>query len=100
MSFASETSAWRGLLAELKAKDKATWEDIFEWADQLECDDPGSDLGQALIQNGLQRACEARGWYWQVAHGEHIGYMATVDIRGAEGESAAMAMLRAYLGAL
>ena len=48
------------LLAELKGVDADTEFDISEWCCQLRTITT-CDLGQALIQNSIQRACERRG---------------------------------------
>ena len=53
------------LLEELKGVDADTEFDISEWCGQLQTI-PTCDLGQALIQNSIQRACERRGWTWKV----------------------------------
>ena len=51
------------------------------------------------IQGCVQRACEKRKWYWQAAHGEHIGYVASARDGGkiVNGQSVAEAALVAFI---
>ena len=87
-------------LAELKEVDSDTEFDISEWCGQLQTI-PTCDLGQALIQNSIQRACERREWIWHHGHGPEMGYVATVNHGNiAKGDSAAEALLAAYIAAV
>jgi hypothetical protein len=57
---------------------------------------------EAWLQFCVQRACGARSWYWQVGHGNHIGYVGAVK-DGAKlvyGSSPCHALLAAYISAL
>jgi hypothetical protein len=57
------------LLEELKEVDADTEFDISEWCGQLQTI-PTCDLGQALIQNSIQRACERPDHQWPF----HVAY--------------------------
>lgn len=60
------------LLEELKEVDAEEWEEIVDWFGGLKNGlhgksiSPHHDLGQALIQNSIQRACERQEWTWRV----------------------------------
>jgi hypothetical protein len=97
----------KSMLEELRTKDIDLWREIQGFRSRYErqgmpelslCD---SRLLDHII-GSVARACEARGWYWQAAHGEYIGYVASVldGSKIVEGSTAAEAMLRAYLEAL
>lgn len=108
------------LLEELKAVDADTEFDISEWCCQLRTITT-CDLGQALIQNSIQRACERRGWTWKVfkqttdnekSHCGEIGKVAPgydgdyyeqyheYCIASIEADYAAEALLAAYIAAV
>jgi len=55
-----------------------------------------------ILAGCIQRVCDARSWYWQAGHGNHIGYVAAVK-DGAKlvyGSSPCHALLAAYISAL
>ena len=97
------------LLEELKGVDADTEFDISEWCGQLQTI-PTCDLGQALIQNSIQRACERRGdwevsvWWkdnkWVALIRLPGGYTDPHKVFAEESDSAAEALLAAYIAAV
>ena len=95
------------LLDELKEVDAEEWEEILDWLGGLKNGLHGhvpsydSDLGQAIIQNSIQRACEEWRWYWHTAFGSVTGrYIGTVNQSTEVAGSAAEALLAAYIAAV
>ena len=98
------------LLEDLKVSDPKTWTlidcdllDVFEQFDSEE----QSRLESYLIQGELQRACQARGWNWQVQTWNTSNlkfYIAYITGDGKEeyeeGQTPASALLAAYLKAI
>lgn len=91
-------------LEELKGVDADTEFDISEWCGQLQTI-PTCDLGQALIQNSIQRACERRGWGYTISNlcnsGQVICRIDVNENKSVEyADSPAKALLAAYIAAV
>lgn len=104
------------LLEELKEVDEEEWEEILDWFGGLKGGlhgksiSPHHDLGQALIQNSIQRACERWGdwevsiWWkdnkWVTLIRLPGGYTDPHKVFAEESDSAAEALLAAYIAAV
>lgn len=87
------------LLEELKAVDADTEFDISEWCGQLQTI-PTCDLGQALIQNSIQRACERRWWGFIICNQVANVCTKTSTYASEIYDTPAEALLAAYIAAV